>query len=58
MSSITVTMGTNKLVNAASLDENLQAIMAGNWPSGDCPPLWDGKTAERAVACLKRRANL
>ena len=53
---ITVTMGTNKLVNAASLAENLRAILAGNWPSGTCPPLWDGNAAERAVACLKRRA--
>ena len=31
---ITVTMGTNRLVNAASLYENLQAILAGNWPTG------------------------
>jgi len=53
---ITVTMGTNKLVNADTLDRNLQAILAGKWPSGQRPPLWDGNTANRAVAALKRRS--
>lgn len=55
---ITMTMGTNKLVDAATLAENLQAILAGNWPAGQCPPLWDGQTAKRAVDALKRRTNL
>jgi len=55
---ITVTMGTNRLVNAGTLAENLQAILAGNWPEGQCPPLWDGQTAERAVEALKRRSGL
>ena len=52
---ITVSMGTNKLVNAFSLAENLEAIIAGNWSGGKTPPLWDGKTASRAVECLRRR---
>ena len=54
---ITVSMGTNKLVNATTLAENLQAIQAGDWPSGQCPPLWDGRTANRAVECLRQRAR-
>jgi len=54
---ITVTMGTNRLVNAASLAESLDAILSGDWQEGRCPPLWDGKTAERAVAALKRRSG-
>jgi len=55
---ITVTMGTNKLVNADTLADSLRSILAGDWPVGECPPLWDGKTAIRAVECLKRRSNL
>ena len=55
---ITVSIGTNKLIDASTLAENLEAILDGNWPSGQRPPLWDGKTAERAVDALKRRSEL
>jgi UDP-N-acetylglucosamine 2-epimerase (non-hydrolysing) len=53
---VTVTMGTNRLVSAASLGPQLEAVLAGTWPDGQCPPLWDGKTSARAVACLERRS--
>jgi len=53
---ITVTNGTNKLVNAETLAQNLQSVLAGNWPTGQCPPLWDGKTARRAMQSLRRRS--
>jgi UDP-N-acetylglucosamine 2-epimerase (non-hydrolysing) len=53
---ITVTNGTNKLVNAETLAHNLQSVLAGNWPTGQCPPLWDGKTARRAMQSLRRRS--
>jgi UDP-N-acetylglucosamine 2-epimerase (non-hydrolysing) len=55
---ITVTMGTNKLIDAHSLAENLESILDGKWRKGKRPPLWDGKTAERAVAALKKRCML
>ena len=54
---ITVTQGTNKLVHADNLSENVDKVMAGDWPSGICPPLWDGKTASRAVAALRARCS-
>ncbi|MBT8080165.1 MAG: UDP-N-acetylglucosamine 2-epimerase (non-hydrolyzing) [Gammaproteobacteria bacterium] len=54
---ITVTQGSNKLVRAENLAENLAKVLAGNWPSGSCPPLWDGKTAQRAVEKLRQRQN-
>ena len=53
---ITVSQGTNRLVNASNMAENLQAVLSGDWQKGNCPPFWDGKTAARAVAALKRRA--
>ena len=52
---ITSTIGTNRLVRADNLAENLAKVMAGDWPHGVCPPLWDGKTASRAVESLRRR---
>ena len=54
---ITVTMGTNKLVDARTLAGNLELILDGQWQTGQCPPLWDGKTATRAVACLEARTR-
>ena len=55
---ITVTMGTNELVTTDTLAGNLHKILSGDWKQGACPPLWDGKTAERAVKALQRRSNL
>jgi UDP-N-acetylglucosamine 2-epimerase (non-hydrolysing) len=54
---VTVTMGTNRLGNAGSLASDVAEILSGKAPAGKCPPLWDGKTAERAAADLKRRAG-
>jgi hypothetical protein len=48
-------MGTNKLVDAGSLAENLQTVLDGKWHKGNRPPLWDGKTAARAVEFLAKR---
>ncbi len=54
---VTVSMGTNKLIDAHSLAENLQTVLDDKWHTGECPPLWDGKTALRAVDCLERRSR-
>jgi UDP-N-acetylglucosamine 2-epimerase (non-hydrolysing) len=55
---ITVTMGTNKLVNPGSLLPNLLRVLADDWPPGETPPLWDGRSADRAVIELQRRAGV
>jgi UDP-N-acetylglucosamine 2-epimerase (non-hydrolysing) len=50
----TVTMGTNELIgdDLELLSTSLEKIKTGLWKSGDIPPLWDGKTAERIVEIL------
>jgi UDP-N-acetylglucosamine 2-epimerase (non-hydrolysing) len=52
---ITVSMGTNKLVGTGELLPCVQQILAGDWPQGSPPPLWDGQTAQRAVKSLEKR---
>ena len=53
---VTITEGTNMLASTAQLPELTKKILRGDWQDGRCPPLWDGKTAHRAVLCLEKRA--
>lgn len=52
---ITITQGSNRLVNIADLDTALDAALEGGRPLGTRPNLWDGQAATRAAADLKRR---
>ena len=52
---ITISQGTNKLVRADTLADNIARALSGDWPKGVCPPLWDGATASRAVERLYAR---
>ena len=54
---VTVTDGTNKLTRARDLAGDIEKVLSGDWPTGQCPPLWDGRTAERAVESLRKRSE-
>lgn len=55
---VTLDEGTNRLMAPEALLENIRQALAGDWPSGRCPALWDGATADRCVASLRRRLAL
>jgi len=50
----TCTIGTNELVGTEpeQLRLALKKLFSGSWKTGDIPPLWDGKSAERIVQHL------
>jgi UDP-N-acetylglucosamine 2-epimerase (non-hydrolysing) len=52
---ITVTQGSNRLVQPLELLENVERVLAGQWPAGSRPEGWDGKAAQRCVAALWAR---
>ncbi len=52
---ITITQGTNRLIKAMDLEEGVRKVLDGKWKQGQCPPLWDGATAQRVTESLKKR---
>ncbi len=44
---ITITEGTNELVDLSSIEERSARILSGQCKAGKVPPLWDGRTAQR-----------
>jgi UDP-N-acetylglucosamine 2-epimerase (non-hydrolysing) len=52
---ITVTLGTNRLVTAANLSAEITRVLDAPRRTPSAIPLWDGRTAGRIVADLRRR---
>ena len=52
---VTVTLGTNRLVRVETMAEQVARVLAGPQRTKCAIPLWDGQTAGRVVASLKRR---
>jgi UDP-N-acetylglucosamine 2-epimerase (non-hydrolysing) len=55
---ITVSEGSNRLVKPADLYAQVREVLGGRWPTGRRPALWDGRSAARCVAALKKRAGI
>jgi UDP-N-acetylglucosamine 2-epimerase (non-hydrolysing) len=55
---ITVTEGSNRLLAPQDLRERVSAVLAGPRATGRRPDRWDGRTAARCVAALRRRAGI
>lgn len=51
---ITLTRGTNRLVSVETLGGAVNEVLAGNWPRTQRIELWDGRTAERVAADIRR----
>ena len=52
-----MSQGTNRLVATDGVLP-VERVLAGDWPHGRCTELWDGRTATRVIASLKRRSGV
>jgi UDP-N-acetylglucosamine 2-epimerase (non-hydrolysing) len=52
---VTITEGTNRLLKPIDLAAAAREVLAGTWPKGRKPALWDGHAAQRAARSLRSR---
>jgi UDP-N-acetylglucosamine 2-epimerase (non-hydrolysing) len=51
---VTITLGTNRLVKPAGVDEAVAQVLSGPARRDCTVPLWDGRAAGRVVASLRK----
>ena len=54
---VTITEGSNKLIKIETLAMDVDRVLAGPAKLGRRPEKWDGRTAERVAASLRRHAG-
>jgi UDP-N-acetylglucosamine 2-epimerase (non-hydrolysing) len=54
----TLTQGSNRLVKPANIAAALKDALDGSWKGATPPANWDGHTADRCVAALKKRIGI
>ena len=52
---VTVNQGSDKLVKPEELGDMIAKVIDGGWSTGRKPDLWDGRTAGRIAADIRRR---
>lgn len=50
--------GSNRLVKPQDIESAIDAALQGNWRAGTPPWNWDGRTASRCAAALRKRAGV